>query len=156
MSGHEQDLSWHVASHRVRERTNDWYWGLGAITLLGALGSIFFGNTLLAVVIVLGGGSIGFLSSQAPREHTVHLGPRGITIDGTRYPYSAVHSFWVEQDEQNARLFVSMNGVVTPHFSLYLSDEVEADRVRAYLKKHVLEMEQGPQAGEHLADIFGL
>jgi len=156
MAAQEQELSWHVASHNVRERSNDWFWGLGALTIVGAGASIFFGNALLAIIIILGAGSIGFLAIQNPREHQVHLGPRGISIDGTRYPYKSVHSFWVEQNDLGARLFVSLTGVLTPHFSLYLDGEVEADQVRAYLKRYVPEEEQGPRLGEHVAEIFGL
>jgi hypothetical protein len=156
MSAQEQELSWHVASHNIRERSNDWFWGLGAIAIIGAAASIFFGNALLGIIIVLGAFSIGFLAVQNPREHTVHLGARGISIDGSRYPYKSVHSFWVEQNELGAKLYVSLTGVLAPHFSLYLDGEVEADEVRAYLKRHVLEEEQGPQLGEHVAEIFGL
>lgn len=156
MSGQEQELSWRVASHRTQARSNDWFWGLGAIALVGAGAACIFGNVLFAIIIVLAAGSIGFLSSQTPREHTIHIGPRGIVIDGTRYPYDSVVSFWVEQNDDAARLFVSLRGIVAPHFSLYLADGVEADRVRMYLKKYVAEEEQGPQIGEHLAEIFGL
>lgn len=156
MAPQDQELSWRVASHSIRERSNDWFWGLGAISIVGAIFSVLFGNALLAIIIVLGAFSIGYLALQKPREHTVTIGVRGIIIDGTRYPYSSVHSFWVEHSENDPRLFVSMNGILAPHFSLYLSDTVEADTVRRYLKKYVQELEQGPQIGEHLAEIFGL
>jgi hypothetical protein len=156
MPQQEQELSWQVASHNMRERSNDWFWGLGAIAIAGAVVSIVFGNALLAIIIVLGAFSIGFLSAQRPREHSVVIGPRGISIDGTRYPYKSVRSFWVEHTDSNARLFVSMNGVLAPHFSLYVANSVEQDAVRRYLKRYVEEVEQGPQLGDHLSEIFGL
>jgi hypothetical protein len=150
------ELSWQVASHSGRERTNDWYWGLGAIAIVGVIASILFGNPLLAVILGIGAFSIGFLALQPPREHSVIIGVRGVSIDGTRYPYKSIHSFWVEHTETNPRLFVSLNGILAPHFSLHLSDTIEADDVRHYLKKYVAEEEQGPHFGEHVAEIFGL
>ena len=152
----DQELTWQVASHTTRERSNDWYWGLGAIALVGAIASIVFGNILLAVIILLGAFSLGYLTAQKPREHTISVGPRGISVDGTRYPYRSIRSFWVEHNETHAHLFVTMQGIVAPHLSIYLADTVEGDAVRRYLKKYVPEVEQGPQFGEQLAEILGL
>ena len=156
MSPSEQELSWNIASHTMRERSNDWFWGLGAAAVIGAIGSIMFGNALLAIIIVLGAFTLGYLALQQPREHNVIIGQRGISIDGTRYPYKSIRSFWVEHTEKNVRLFVTMNGVLAPHLSIYLADTIESDTVRRYLKRYVAEEEQGPQLGEHLAEIFGL
>ena len=156
MAPQDQELSWKVASHTMRERSNDWFWGLGAAAIVGAVGSILFGNALLAIIIVLGAFTLGFLSLQPPREHTIVISTRGIAIDGTRYPYTSIRSFWVEHTESHARLFVSMNGVLAPHFSIYLADTIEADVVRRYLKRYIPEVEQGAQLGDQLAEIFGL
>lgn len=150
------EISWNVASHNARERSNDWYWGLGGIALVGAVLSIIFGNILLAIIIVLGSVSIGFLAGREPREHSVVLSERGISIDGTRYPYSSVQSFWVEEHEGSPRLFVSLRGIISPHYSLHIPEEINPTDVRAYLKRFAAEEEQGPQIGEHLAEIFGL
>lgn len=156
MAGQEQELSWRVASHRYREHSNDWFWGLGVIALVGAVASVIFGNILLAMIIVLGAVSLGMLSKQQPREHAVQIDRRGIVIDGTRYPYSSVRSFWVAQTDQSPQLFVSLMGLVAPHLSIELAHEVEAERVRAFLKQYAEEVEQGPQLGEQLLQIFGL
>lgn len=156
MAPNDQELSWRVASHHTRERSNDWYWGLGAIAIVGVIASIVFGNVLLAIIIALGAFSLGYLSMQQPREHTVVVGPRGLAVDGTRYPWRSVRSFWVEHAEHTPRLFVSMQGILAPHFSLYLADTVEADTVRRYFKRYVEEVEQGPQLGEHLVELLGL
>jgi hypothetical protein len=158
MSVQENEISWRVASHRPHDRSNDWYWGLGAIAIVGAIGAIVLSNALLAIIIVLGAFCLGYLSMQPPREHAVVVGPRGIAVDGTRYPWRSIRSFWVEHGDSNAspRLFVSMSGILMPHLSLYLADTLEADEVRRYLKRYAPEVEQGPQLGEQLAEIMGL
>jgi hypothetical protein len=151
----EAEVSW-VVRPVHRERSNDWYWGLGSLALGSALLSIFFGNILLAVIIILGAFSIGILASREPREHSVTLNNRGLVIDGTRYPYSAIHSFWVEHETVNPRLFISMVGIISSHFSFELDDETQGVRVREFLRRHAHEEEQGPHIGEHLAELFGL
>ena len=151
----EGDISW-VVRRAHRERSNDWYWGVGALALAGALASIFFGNVLLAIIIIMSAGSIGVLASREPREHSVTLDTRGMIVDGTRYPYSAIHSFWVEHEVEDPRLFVSMNGILAPHFSFDLGDEAQGNRIRDFLKRYVHEEEQGPHVGEHVAELLGL
>ena len=161
MPQQEETISWQVHSRREGERSTDWYWGLGLLALLGAGLSIFFGNILLAIILVVAAGSVGVLAARDPREHTARIDKRGVTIDGTLYPYPSLQSFWVDLDEEGAsggqrRLFVTTFGILSPHFTLQLTDRAHAETVRSYLKKFLKEEEQGPHFGEHLAEILDL
>lgn len=95
MSGDKQEMVWTVTTHEHHERSVDWYWALGVAALAGAVLSVFFDNILLAVIIVLGAGSIGYLAARGPREHLVKIDDHGITIDGSRYAFSSINTFWV-------------------------------------------------------------
>ncbi len=152
----KEEMVWSVTTHEHHERSTDWYWALGVMALTGVVLSVFLGNLLFAIVIVLGAGSIGFLAARGPREHLFKIDERGITIDGSRYPYTSIDTFWVEHDTDYPHLFMTLRGVLTQHFSLVLDSEAQGIAVREHLKKHVTEEEQGPHLGEHLAEIFGL
>lgn len=149
-------ISWQVHTHTHKERSNDWFWGLGLLAVAGAVASIFFGNILLAVILLVGVGSIGILAARGPREHSVRIDARGISLDGTLYPYASVHSFWVEEEGENPRLWVSTTGLLAPELALPLETRARAGQVRALLKRYVKEEEQGPHFGEHVAEMFGL
>lgn len=151
-----QAISWTVGGGQPLERSNDWYWSLGVLAVAGAGASIFFGNILLAVILLIGAFSIAVLTVRGPREHKVAVDPRGITVDGTRYPYTAVYSFWVETEIDPPHLFLSMRGILAPHFSFPLADRAQAGEVRTLLQKYAAEEEQGPHLGDRLAEIFGL
>ncbi len=150
-----QSISWNVMTHEHNERSIDWYWGLGVVAVLGAGLSIFFGNWLLAFILVIGIGSVGVLVARGPREHSVRIDARGVSLDGTLYRYSAMHSFWVERSE-NPRLLLSTSGVLSPQLIIPLHDERRAQNVRSYIKKYVEEEELHPHMGEVLAQLFGL
>ena len=154
------EISWLVRSHEGYLRSNDWYWGLGLISLLGAGLAGFFGNFLLALIILIGGGSIGFLSAREPREHSVRVDGRGVSVDGTMYRFDSLRSFWVSEPEdasagRQPHLFLTTNGVITPHLSLPL-EGVSPGLLRARLARALPEVEQGPHLGEHLAELLGL
>ena len=160
--GEPQGLNWTVQTHEHRERSVDWYWGLGLIGLAGAAGSVFFGNYLFAAIIAIAAGSVGALAFRGPREHGVHVGPRGLSIDGTVYRFDAIESFWVESFDstdkqgQEPRLFVSTRGFLRPQLVIPLGSEARAQAVRAYLRRFVREEEQHAHIGTYLADVLGL
>lgn len=155
MPPQEQGLSWQVTTHEHKERTPDWYWTLGLLILVGAGLSIFFGNILLAVILLLGGGSLGYLVARGPREHTVKLDQKGVVLDGTLYPYKNIHSFWVEEHSE-PRLLLTTSGVLHPQLVIPLLSSARAMSVRSYLRRFLQEEEQRAHLGEHLAEIFGL
>ena len=163
MAGDEQVITWDVHSHEHQERSTDWFWGLGLAAAAGAALSIFLGNVLLAIILILGAGSIGVLALRGPREHAVRIDSRGISIDGTLYRHASLRSFWVDEERENmpdhkkhAHLYIATNGIVAPHFTLPLEGAAHADQVRAYLRRYVKEEEQGPHFSEHLAELLGL
>ncbi|MDO8518041.1 MAG: hypothetical protein Q7S26_01995 [bacterium] len=152
----EQTITWHVQTHEHRERSSDWYWALGLLALAGAGASVFFGNILLAIILVVGAGSIGLLAARGPREHAVKIDKRGVSLDGTLYLYPAIQSFWVEEEVGEPTLFLTTNSIVMPHVSVPLDNAAHAGQVRAYLRRYVEEEEQWPHFGENIARLLGL
>ena len=153
-----QELVWHVETHEHKEHTADWYWALGLLTLVGAALSIWFGNILLALILVIGAGSIVVLKVRGPREHQVRVDARGVTLDGTLYPWKSIHTFWVQPDETRGGpcVYLTTHSMLNPRITVPLDSREHADEVRAFLKQFAQEEEQTPHFGEHLAEILGL
>lgn len=159
----EGGITWHVLTHEHRDRSADWYWALGIFAIGGAAASIYFGNILLAIILVVGAGSIGVLAVRGPREHMVRVDKRGVTLDGTLYPYKSIQSFWVAIEENvpedvqpRAQLFLTTNGFLHPYITIPLDDMEHAKGVRELLSQYSEEEEQYPHFGEQLAELFGL
>lgn len=165
MVAHEQQsISWQVVTHNHRTHSSDWYWSVGLATLAGIALSVYFANYMLAVILLVGIGSIAILSVRGPRTHSVKLDARGISIDGSLHPYRSVQSFWVmiegEHDDQpadaEAFLLLTTEGILSPHITIPLDDASHAQSVRTYLRQFVEEEEQWPHMGERLAELIGL
>ncbi len=154
--GEDKEFSWSTQTHEHREHSTDWYWTfiVGALALAGF--AVFLGNILFAIIVVMGIGSILFLAARGPREHVIRIDERGVSVDGTRYPFNAIHSFWIERGVETPRLFITMNGVLSPHLSIPLSNKEEALKVQQLLSRVLTEEEQGPHFGENLARLIGL
>ena len=166
----DEGIRWAVLTHEHRERTADWYWALAVVSLVGIGLSIYFGNVLFALIIAIGALSIGVLVARGPREHDVHVHPRGVTVDGTLYPYPALQSFWVhveepiyevevepdEEFEPRAHLLLNTHSYVHPRLTLPLIDIDHAQEVRDYLALRLEEEEQQPHFSDTVAELFGL
>lgn len=151
----DSGIAWHVDTHEHQERSTDWYWGLGLITLTAAGISVFVGNALFAVILLMGAGSLGVLIARGPREHEVRLTPRGLSMDGTLYKWSTVESFWVEEN-RTPHLLVTTQGILHPQLVIPLGDPNRARNVREYLRRLVKEEEQEPHLGHDVAQMLGL
>lgn len=154
----EQEIVWRVLTHEHKEHSADWYWALGLATLVGAGLSVYFGNLLLAMILVIGAGSIVTLKLRGPREHQVRLDQKGVTLDGTLYPWKNIHSFWVNLDGTRGGpcIYLTTTSLLVPRLTVPLDSQEHGTQVREYMKHFTLEEEQWPHFGEHLAEIFGL
>ena len=152
----EQTISWHVQTHAHYERSADWYWALGILAVGGAAVSIYFSNILFALILLVGAGSIGALVARGPREHTVALDKRGISMDGTLYPYQSIKSFWVEPHTETPRLFLTTGSLLHPHIIVPLDSAAHGAEVRSHLLQFAEEIERLPRLSEEVAEIFGL
>ncbi len=153
-----QSISWQVQTHEHKDRSVDWYWGLGLGAAAAAGISLFFGNILFALIILMGLGSIATLAARGPREHWMKLDSRGVSMDGTLYRFASIQSFWIQAEDatHEARLLLTTNGLFSPQLVIPLGHMTRAQNVRAYLKRYVEEVEQEAHLGEHLAELFGL
>lgn len=153
-----QDILWTVVTHEHKEHTPDWYWALGLLTVVGAGLSIWFGNILLAIILVIGASSIALLKVRGPREHEVRVDARGITLDGTMYPWKSIHSFWVNREEARGGpcIYLTTHSLLTPRIAVPLDSLQHAEQVQKYLEQHAEEEEQEPHFGERLAELLGL
>jgi hypothetical protein len=154
-----QSISWQVETHVHKDRSVDWYWGLGLGAVVAAAISLLLGNLLFALILLLGAGSIATLVARGPREHWVRVDSRGVSLDGTLYRYTSVQSFWIEHADgaqREPRLLLSTNGIFSPQIVVPLGNSTRAANVRTMLKRFATEEEQEPHLGEHLAELFGL
>ncbi len=158
-----ETITWRIETHEHKERSTDWYWGVGLLAVIGIGVSIYFMNILLAIILAMGVVSLFILAARGPREHDVTLSPRGVDIDGTLYRYPTIHSFWVsiedpeiEEIEPRVRLFLTTAGYINPRIMVPLDDVDHAELVRDYLLNHLEEVEQEPHFAEHIAELLGV
>ena len=82
------------------------------------------------------------------------LDKRGLRIDNMLYPYQSLQSFWITDDEENAKLIIESNKSLMPYIILPLP-QGGTDRVRDFLLDVVDEEEHYEPLSHRVMDYLG-
>lgn len=148
---------WDATETSYREKSVDWYWGLGIIIVTGIIICILTKNYLLSVILLLGGFLVGYHANDKPGSVHVSISEHGIKINKDLYMYENIVSFWMYTDQFGKnRLILKTNRNMAPQHILRFSDDLPANEIRAYLKRYIEEKEEKPSIIHIIADGFGL
>ncbi len=114
-------LEWESYSSEPIERSEDWFWALGAIAVFSAIISLFFGNILLALIIGLGAFSL-YHHEKRPVDPKlwVKITKQGVQLNKELFTYEKIASFWVEEasGDKPARLILHYRRLFVPNIHI--------------------------------------
>lgn len=136
-------IEWGAHEHEHQEKTPDWFWALGLITLVGIVASLFFGNPLLAILLLVGGLVMGLFATRRPHYAEFALTQRGVIVENTLYPYQTLDSFWIDDIDLHRppRLLIKSQKIMMPLIILPIAEDVDPDIVHRYLLQYLMEEE---------------
>ena len=150
-------IRWKAHEYFHQEKSNDWYWGLGIVSISSAIISIILGNTLFAIVIVLFAFVASMHAHRSPREIEFELTPRGLVIDHVLYPYNTLESFSINEQHLNKpdpQILIKSKKTLMPFLHVPI-EEVDHETVRDYLLQHLKEEELRESFLEKILEYFG-
>lgn len=156
-TGHEpvhqklpRTVSWDAPEFIYYEKTSDWYWALGIITLALFVIAVFGRNFLFGTFILLGAFTIILYASKRPRIiHIVATGA-GVTIDDRLFPFEHLKSFWIFYRVGGIKeLSLQSEKALVPYIKIPLGD-ANPNEIRDFLLQFLREKTQE----ESLIDII--
>lgn len=149
-------IHWQTYEYDPKDRSADWFWAVGIITVAVAVTSIILNNVLFAIVIILGGFALSLYASRPPRYIDIVLDEAGIRIDRYYYPYRALESFWVEENETKTQILLKSQRLIMPYIIISVdTEEVSADTARRYLSKYLPEVFHSESIFEKFLEKLG-
>ena len=152
-----RSIKWRAHEYFHQEKSNDWYWGLGVISISGAVISIILGNTLFAIVIVLFAFAASMQAHRPPKMLDFELSPRGLVIDHILYPYSTLEAFSITEQhlhKPDPQILVKSKKALMPYLHVPV-EEHDIEDIRNYLLQHIKEEELHESILEKLLEYFG-
>jgi hypothetical protein len=147
-------ISWDAPEHIHTEKTNDWYWAVGIITITAAALAFIFNNIIFGIFIVVGAFALIVHGSKKPRIVHYEINDRGIVIDTILYPFLTLESFWIDAEEEPSKLLVKSHKTFMPFISIYI-EEVDPEHVRDILLKYIAETEHREPISQKILERFG-
>ncbi|HRH27075.1 MAG TPA: hypothetical protein PLZ99_02865 [Parcubacteria group bacterium] len=133
-------ISWETVEYLHTEKTSDWYWIVGIITLSAALIAIILNNVIFAILIIVSSFTLSIFASRRPDMVTATIDKSGVTFGRTRHAYSNIESFWIETRDSYPRLLLKSNKVFMPFIVLHIHED-DADEIKNVLSKYLPEEE---------------
>lgn len=153
------EINWKTIEHYHEEKSSDWYWILGIITIASAILSIYFGNILFAIVILLSAFTMILHLQSEHSEIEVSVNKKGIRINNTLYPHTTLESFWIEEEEEIEnipnQIIIKSQKTLVPLIIIPMPDEVDPDELREYLLNYLDEEELDEPFSHRLMEFLG-
>lgn len=142
-------LTWDSAEFVQYSKDQSWFIIAGLAGVVAAAALYYFGQLSGAIVMVVATAVFVITSIVKPKPIHCEIFDQGILIEGKPYKYEQFKTFWLTNGEI-PKIKLQQVGKLSSEIVLPLQN-VEIDRVRALLKKHLPEEES---RGEDLGDFF--
>lgn len=147
-------ISWDAPEHIHTEKTNDWYWSVGIITITAAALAFIFNNFIFGILIVVAAFALVIHSSKKPRIVHCEINDRGIVLNSILYPFLTLESFWIDAHEQPSKILVKSHKTFMPFITIYI-EEVDPEKVRDILLNYIAETQHQEPLSQKLLERFG-
>ena len=104
-------LSWETLEYFHTEKTTDWYWIVGIVTISVAIISIILNNLIFAILILVSSFVLSLFASRKPAVIRIEIDDNGVKVGKTFYPYSSLESFWIETREFHPKILIKSKKV---------------------------------------------
>jgi len=149
-------ISWKEMEHHHHDRSNEWFWAVGIFTVAGAVLATYFGNLILAILIVLIGFTAVLQGHTRPRVIEFRISRKGVAAGETMYPFSTLESFWVIDEEIDDRIILKSQKMMMPYIIIpFDSTKVDPEEIREYLLEYLDEEEMEEPVMQRVMENLG-
>ena len=151
------ELSWEIPEYADKKRSVDWYWTIGLVTLVIIIGAVYWHDTLFGLLILLGIGSLTYLTVRKPEMVTIAITKRGIMARNEFFTFKSIKGFWVETEPQvngDQHLLIMTARTYNPIIALPING-IAPEKIRQLLLPHLQEEEMRESVAHKFMEMFG-
>lgn len=150
-------IIWDTEEYQFKERSKDWFWGLGITALVICGIAIYAGNYFFAIFIVVAAFAVGFFSVREPQMVHIELSKDGVNINDEFIPYRAIKSFYITPVRTNGaqELLLTTTRGLLPVTTLPIHDN-DPEVLKTFLLQYIAEEVQEETPMQRLLDGIGL
>ena len=126
-------LEWDAHEYEHKERSEDWFWAVGIISISVAIASVIFGNVIFGILVIVSVFALALFINRPPETIHVVVNERGITRGNILYPYDTLTSYWLDTEHPHPKILLSSQKPFMPIIVVPIgnSNAEELDKVLA-------------------------
>jgi hypothetical protein len=149
-----EKIEWQAPEYIHTEKTADWYWIVGIVTISIVLISIILNNVIFALLILVSAFTLSLFASRPPKMVLHKLDNLGIQKGALSHSYSEIKSFWVETSDSYPRILFKIDHHFSPFF-VFLIHPDDAEEIHDFLVTYTTEEKMTESIFEKLLIYFG-
>jgi hypothetical protein len=153
----KKEIRWKAYEYVYHEKSIDWYWYFGLISILLTASAIYLKNMMFAFIIAIGSFSMLLYASKRPREIEYIADKKGISFDGASYFYQEILFFWIVDNKKRSEeklLLLQLKKTTSTLVVLPLGD-IDVDNIRTFLLNLIEEKEIDVPMSYVLMNVIG-
>lgn len=96
---HIETIKWSAPEYLHKEHSNDWFWTIGLLAILGCIAAIWFGNYIFAIFIFISGISLIMFTARPPKMFNFSIDAKGIKADRDEFVWKNLKGFNIKEVE---------------------------------------------------------
>ncbi len=153
-------ITWSAPAYDHTEHHADWYWAVSIISISLAVAFFIIGDALLSIIVILGIGTLLFHAKHPPEIIECEISRNGIRAGKTLYLWETLESFWILDEHETEKEYVSAKLLLTskksfmPHIVIPLGSS-DHDELRHALSSMLPEEPQAEPLPDRLMRKLG-
>lgn len=148
-------IEWDAHEYEHKVRTEDWYWAVGIITAGIVIASLIFGNIIFGILIAISAFSLILFINRPPETIHIIIDEFGIVKEKVRYPYSTLHSFWIDVEHPHKKIILRSHKTLMPLIIIPLGDGIDPEKLQRTLLRYMPEEYYNLPVTERLLEYLG-
>ena len=148
-------LEWDAHEYEHKERTQDWFWAVGIITVSIAVASIIFGNIIFGIFVLVAAFSLSLYINKHPETLHMKIDSKGISRDKIYYPFETLHSYCIDIEHPHKKIILRSKKMLMPLIVVPLGENVDLEKVNIILKEYLPEEYQQLPFMENVLEYLG-
>ena len=149
------NIEWEAHEYEHKERSSDWFWAVGIISVAIAVVSFILGNVIFGILVIIAAFALSIFANRPPAVVDVSINERGITRGKIHYPYQTLESFWIDTEHPEKKIILKSQKMLMPLIVIPLGEGVDIDDLHEVLSQFLKEEYHSLPIIEKLLDYLG-
>jgi len=148
-------IEWDAHEYEHKERSSDWFWAVGIVSVSIAIAATIFGNIIFGILVLIAAFTLALYAKRPPSTLHVAIDEKGIIRGKVRYPYQTLQSFWIDTEHPHKKIILRSEKLLMPLIVVPLGENIDEDKLHEKLSIFLNEEFHSLPLVERLLEFLG-